>query len=149
MDNDSKKIISAIKETWHKMDSLYGFYAKSAGLNFTAIIILELLSDFSVVYTQKEVCEKLGLPKQLVNIIVKSLWEQGYVKLKEAKDRRNKDIIVTSEGRKYILGIVKPLEKLESIAWKNFTDGEILNYAETTKKYASAFENALKDHHGF
>jgi len=150
MDNDSQKVASALKETWHKMDSLYDFYAKSVGLNFTTILVLQLLFDSSdacnaqKTYTQKEVCEKLGLPKQLVNSIIKSLWEQGHVELKEAKDRRNKDIIVTDKGREYARRVLKPLENAETFAWNSFSVDEILNFAKTLEKYVETFEIILK-----
>ena len=144
MDNDSRKVISALKESWHKMDILYDFYAKSIGLNFTVVVVLELLSDPAEVYTQKGVCEKLGLPKQLINSIIKSLWEQGFVELKEASDRRNKDIIVTARGREYIINVLGPLEEAEFAAWESFSAEEILQFSKTTEKYAKAFEGILK-----
>jgi len=143
MDNDSKRIITELKETWHKMDGVYTLYAKSVGLNFTSILVLQFLSDFSQIFTQKDVCEKLELPKQFVNSIIKSLWEQGYVKLKEAKDRRNKDIIITESGKAYIQNVLKPLEDAEMAAWEDFSADEILSYAKTMEKYAQALENAL------
>ena len=144
MNDDTRKIVSMFKETWHKMDSLYDLYAKSVGLSFTTLIVLELLHNSSDVYTQKDVCERLGLPKQLVNSVMKHLWEQGYVELKEAKDRRNKDIIITDEGKKYIIGILKPLEDLELAAWESFSAEEIISYAKATEKYVKAFEDAME-----
>ena len=144
MDKDYQKAVSSMKEIWHKMDSLYNLYAKSMGINFTAVLVLQLLCDSGVVHTQKEICEKLALPKQLVNSIVKSLWEQGHVKLKEAKDRRNKEIIVTDKGERYILSILKPLEDAESAAWESFSAEEILSYVNTTERYVKAFGDALE-----
>jgi len=145
VDKESQKVVSSLKETFHKLDSLYDVYAKSVGLNFITILVLQLLDDSLQVYTQKDVCEKLDLPKQLVNSIIKSLWEQGYVQLKEAKDRRNKDIIVTDKGRVYILNILKPLTDAESAAWEGFGAGEILQCANTMEKYARAFEHVLQE----
>jgi DNA-binding MarR family transcriptional regulator len=144
MDKDSQKAIFNMKETWHKMDSLYNFYAKSVGLNFTSIIILQLLSNFSQTYTQKDICEKLELPKQLVNSIVKSLWEQGFVQLKEAKDRRNKYISFTDTGKEYVLSVLKPLEDAEFAVWEKLSTEEIVNYAKTMGKFVSYFEDVLK-----
>ena len=70
MDNDSQKLISALKEMWYKMDCLYDLYAKSAGLNLSTIFVLQILRDSAETYTQKDICEKLGLPKQFVNSII-------------------------------------------------------------------------------
>ena len=42
-------------------------------------------------------------------MIVKSFWEQGYVELVETKsDRRNKQVKLRKEGKKYAKGIVEP-----------------------------------------
>jgi DNA-binding MarR family transcriptional regulator len=144
MDNDSQKLISALKEMWYKMDSLYDLYAKSVGLNFPTILVLYLLCDSAETYTQKGLSEKLGLPKQFVNSIMKSFWEQGYVELKEAKDRRNKHIILTDKGKEYASSVLMPLEEAESIAWASFSAEEIKNLAKTTEKYNKAFEIALE-----
>ena len=144
MDNDSQKTISALTEMWHKMDSLYDLYAKSVGLNFPTILVLQILCGSAETHTQKEICEKLGLPKQFVNSIIKSFWEQGYVELKEAKDRRNKDIIVTDKGKEYALRVLKPLEAAEAVAWACFSAKEIKALARTTEKYIEAFEGALR-----
>ncbi|MCL2573563.1 MAG: MarR family winged helix-turn-helix transcriptional regulator [Defluviitaleaceae bacterium] len=143
MSNESKKMITTLKETWHKMDSLYDAYAKASGLNFTGLIVYELLYYSDEIHTQKGICEQLSLPKQLVNSIIKSLWEQEHVKLVEAKDRRNKEIIVTSQGRKYISSILEPLEDAEMAAWEGFADDEIANYANIMTKYVSALEDIL------
>ena len=145
MDNYSKRVISELKETWHKMDGIYGRYAKSLDLNYTSILVFQLLRDFKQTYTQKDVCERLELPKQLVNSIIKSLWEQGYVKLKEAEDRRNKNIIITDRGKEYLLSVLKPLEDAEVSAWENIDADEILIIAKTTEKYALALESILEN----
>ena len=143
--NDSQKVKSRLKETWHRMDGLYDFYAKSVGLNFTTIMVLQLLYYSEKNQTQKKVCEKLGLPKQFVNSIIKSFWEQGFVKLKEAKDRRNKEIIVTDKGKEYAVKILTPLEVAECAAWDSFTDDEILSLSKGLEKYAVVFEDILKN----
>jgi len=145
MNNDFQKVTPAtLKEIWHKMDSLYVFYAKSVGLNFTTILVLQLLYDSADVYTQKEVCEKLSLPKQLVNSIIKSFWEQGYVELKEAKDRRNKKIIVTGKGMEYAAKVLKPLKDAESIIWDSLSAEELNTLAKIMEKQLKAYEGALK-----
>ncbi|MCL2397189.1 MAG: MarR family winged helix-turn-helix transcriptional regulator [Defluviitaleaceae bacterium] len=144
MESNVQNAMSIAKEAWYKVDGLYDFYAKSVGLNLTNILVLELLSDPTEIYTQKDVCEKLGLPKQLVNSIIKSLWEQRHVELREARDRRNKDIIVTDNGMEYIIGILKPMEDAEAVAWSSFSAEEIANLAKIMEKFVEVFGDALK-----
>ena len=145
MDGDSKKALHAsLKEAWHKLDSQYEFYAKSAGLNFTTVLVLQILHDSKELYTQKDLCEKLGLPKQLVNSIITSFWQQGFVQLKEAKDRRNKNIIVTGKGKDYFASVLDPLEEAESAAWEDFSDEEMTSFIKTLEKYVASLERVLK-----
>jgi len=145
MNNESKRVISALKQTWHRVDILYNSYAKSVGLNFTTLMVLELVCDSDENLTQKDICEKLDLPKQLVNTIITSLWKQGYVKLKEATNRRNKNIFVTDEGKEYIASVCEPLEDVELAAWEGFSAEEIIIYADIMERYANAFENVLRE----
>jgi len=133
------------KETWHRIDNLFNQYAKAKGLNFTSLIILEFIYDAkNELYTQKDLCEKLALPKQLVNAIVKIFWEQGYVELKEAKDRRNKNIILTEKGHAYATEIITALYAAEDKAWECFTHDEIITFVNSLEKYEKSFEKTLK-----
>jgi len=141
---NEKNALSSLKETWHKIDNLYDLYAKSVGLNFASILILQLLHDSAKTYTQKDLCEKLGLPKQIVNSIMRSFWERGYVELKEAKDRRNKDIILTDAGVQYAVAVLQPLENAETTAWDSFSAEDVSYLAATMGKFVRAFKGALE-----
>jgi len=137
--------LAKFKETWHRVDKLFNAYAKSKGINFATLIILEFLYDEGGTYTQKDLCEKLALPKQFVNSIMKSLWEQGYVELKEAKDRRNKKIILTQNGRLYAGEILRCLQDAENMAWESFSDDEVIAFFGAMEKYEKSFERILKN----
>ena len=142
---DRKALFVTLKEQGYKLDFLYNLYAKSVDLNFTSILVLQLLHDATEVYTQKDICEKLGLPKHLVNVIIKSFWEQGFVKLKEAKDRRNKEIIVTSKGKKYAISVLKPLEDIEFSVWDSLSDEELTTFVRAMERYVESFESVLNE----
>ena len=145
MDGDSKRALYAsLKEAWHKLDSQYELYAKSVGLSFTTVLVMQILHDSKEMYTQKDFCEKLGLPKQLINSIITSFWQQGLVQLKEAKDRRNKYIIVTDKGKDYFKSVLNPLEEAESAAWEDFSDEELISFIKTLEKYVVSFERGRK-----
>jgi len=114
------------------------------GVNFVTILALQLLYESARLYTQKEVCEKLGLPKQFINSVVKSLWEQGYVQLKEARDRRNKKIILTDAGKDYAVLVLKPLDDAETAAWEGFSDEDLVTFTGTMERYTKALGEALR-----
>jgi len=135
--------LSNLKETWHKINVLFELYAKSLDISFVSILVLWVLRNPDVVYTQKDICTKLGLPKQLVNAIIKSFWTSGYVELKEAKDRRNKEIIVTEKGHNFTEKVLKPLESAEVCVWDTLSPQETALLASALGKYVNALEDAL------
>lgn len=94
--------ISFLFSSWRIIDELYYEYAKSVGLTSLGLLILDTIYAMPENCTQKELCEKTNLPKQTVNVIIKSLWKQGYIELKEIDtDRRNKSIQLSASGREY------------------------------------------------
>jgi len=138
------KTAANLKEKWHKLDRLYDAYSKKNGLNFASILILELLRDTAQPVTQKEICNKLVLPKQFVNSIITQFWEKGYVELKEARDRRNKNVLLTDTGREYVHTILKPLDDAEDAVLNSFTVEEVRFFMEIVDKYVKVFEAELK-----
>jgi len=142
---DSKKaLLATLNEKLFKVDCLLDTYAKSVGLTYSAILILWFLQSSTEVYTQKDICERLGLPKQLVYSVIKPFWEQGFVELREAKDRRNKNVIMTNKGKEYALSVLKPLEDAEITAWSKFSDDEFIAFVKTMQEYVDAFGEVLK-----
>ena len=139
--------IFSVSAALNKIMSEYGFYAKSAGVNLVTIHVLELISASDEPYTQKELCEKLKQPKQLVNSIISTFWEQGYVELREAKDRRTKKVILTDKGKQYAIGILMPLHNAENTALNCFSTEEISQLIMAVEKYekslSSYFQNSL------
>jgi len=113
------------------------------GFEFHRHPCFQLLYSSAEVYTQKELCEKLKVTKQLVNSIIKSFWEQGYVILREAKDRRYKKIALTDKGREYAAKVLTPLQEAEAVAWDSLSAGELLNLVDAIEKYARTFESIL------
>jgi len=136
--------IVGLKSTLKKIDSLYDGYAKSVGLNYAAISILELLLENDKTYTQKDICEKLDLPKQFVHSIISGFYEQGYISFEEAKDRRNKIILVTDSGKDYAKSVLSPLNDAEEAAWSSLSSEELGYLDAILKDFCKAFSSALR-----
>jgi len=133
-----------LKQVCYRLDNMIGQYAKNIGINITTLFILELLAMEDEKYTQKDLCEKLMLPKQLVNAVIKTFWEQGYVELKEAADRRHKIIYLTHSGRAYADSILTPFNLADERAWDIFTDSELTSIATALERYERAMEENLR-----
>ena len=142
-ENIKESSLKQVKESFQQVDNLYNRYSKSIGLSTSAVIVLDFLNSSSEIYTQTQICDTLGFPKQLVNVIIKSFWEKGYVKLQEAKDRRHKEVILTNEGKSYAENIANPLHRAELQAWDALTDEEALQFLSIMKKYEQLIGSAI------
>jgi DNA-binding MarR family transcriptional regulator len=139
-----KEIAFRFREAWQKIDNQYNLYAKSLGLNFTSMLVLEILFESKEPPTQRDLCEKLSLPKQLINSIITSFWEQKLVELQTATDRRYKKIILTTDGKDYAKKISDALQNADDKALDCFTDDEIMAFVSATEKYAKSYEIAMQ-----
>ena len=145
---DMQDVRARFKELWHRIDTTFNLYAKKMGINFTAMLILELLCEAAEdpaipPYTQKILCEKLMLPKQIVNAMINTFREQGYVELREARDRRNKEIRLTESGQAYAKSVVEPLDAADEQAWQAFDDKEIQIFSAALEKYERTMTELL------
>ena len=85
-------------EIFQKMDRAYERYAKSMGMNYSSLALLQLIWERQPC-TQKTICALTMLPKQTVNTIVLSFYRQGLLEMLElAEDRRHKTILLSEKG---------------------------------------------------
>jgi DNA-binding MarR family transcriptional regulator len=97
-----------------ELSEKYSEYAKSAGLTFSGFIVLGILWKEGKT-TQSHIMKLSCLPKQTVNTIIKSYNKQGIIiqSEDENKDKRNKYITFTAEGKKYADKIIKKVKEAE------------------------------------
>ena len=116
------------------IERFYEDYAKSVGLTYMSLTVLEIIYYAPNPITQKEICEESHYIKQMVNTIVKNFYENGYIEFKEVEsDRRNKYVLFTSNGKEYADKIMKPLMEREEKAiavLSNEERNEMINMLE-------------------
>lgn len=97
-----------------ELSEKYSEYAKSIGLTFSGFIVLGILWREGKT-TQSHIMKLSCLPKQTVNTIIKSYKEQSIIVQSEDnnKDKRNKYITFTAEGKKYADKIMKKVKEAE------------------------------------
>lgn len=106
----------------YAIDKLYDEYAKSVGLTFIGLSVLNVIYEQDGTFTQKFISERTSLPKQSVNVIIRSLWEQGYIEMRELDtDRRNKEIWLSQSGREYAKRIIGKLAEAMAGAFGQLT----------------------------
>ena len=99
------------------IEKFYEEYAKTVGLTYMSLTVLEIIYHAETPCTQKEICALSHYNKQVVNTIVKNFTESGYVQFTEVReDRRNKYVMLTETGKAYADTIMLPLEEMEEKA---------------------------------
>lgn len=97
----------------NKIDGAYYFCARKMNLKENTLALLYALDD-GLPHSQKQVCEDWFIPKTTINTVTRELVEQGYVTLVSTGHHREKNIILTEEGRRYaarIMGEMKAAER--------------------------------------
>lgn len=103
----------------YRIDSRYTNFAKQENVKANLLWIMYALSD-NKSHTQKAICEEWDLPLTTINTIVKYLENQGFVKLiKVDGKRREMNIALTDEGKKFSDKLLKGLFDLEKQVFEN------------------------------
>ena len=122
----------------------YEDYARSVGLSFTSLSIL------STIYahensTQKMLCEICFLSKQTVNGVIRKFCKDGWISLIEmAKDRRNKAIRFTEQGRQIAGDILRRVRQSEQAAMQSLSPQEQSALLTLTRRYVLACKKAME-----
>lgn len=109
-------------EMMQEIDRLYEAYAKSRGMTYLSMTVLEAIYSSPDSCTQKQICEQTHYPKQSVNLIIKAFWQEGLVRLEELpEDRRNKRVVLTEKGQTYADRMVGTLWSIDEEASAQLT----------------------------
>ena len=134
-----------LMQKFQSMDKAYEDYARSKGLNYLSLMVLEEIYELGDGCTQKQIAEDTHYPKQSVNLVVKAFLEDGVVELKELpENRKNKGITLTEKGRQLCDNIVVPLLQQEKMATREMRRDERLELIRLLELYGEAYCNRLK-----
>lgn len=128
----------------HKWDAAYEDYAKSVGLSYTSLCILNAIYETDGC-TQKQLCSLCFLPKQTVKAAVTGFYDKGWLRMQELpEDRRNKALHLTELGRSEAGRILQNLQECDRIAMGLLTEDEQEQLLSLTRRYMSACISAMK-----
>lgn len=128
----------------HEWDAAYEDYAKSVGLSYTSLCILNAIYETDGC-TQKRLCSLCFLPKQTVNAAVTGFYDKGWLRMQELpEDRRNKALHLTELGRSEAGRILSRLRDCDRIAMGSLTEDEQEQLLSLTRRYMSACIGAMK-----
>jgi DNA-binding MarR family transcriptional regulator len=106
-----------VRELWVGLagvNAVYDDFAKSVGLSYSSLYVLDVLHSSTAGCTQKAIAEVTFLPKQTVNAIVKGFLGDGTIEIAGTDgDRRLKPIRLTEAGRSRADAIARRMRAAE------------------------------------
>lgn len=95
--------------------------------------------------TQKKISETCSLPKQTVSNAIRELKAKGYVVLEnDAKDKREKHVVLTEKGRSYLMEVVVPVVEMENRVIARMGRDTYMSLLDELKKYAEALYEEVR-----
>ena len=141
MDSIQDKLI----EQFQNMDNAYEAYAKSKGLTYLSLMVLDVIYALGDGCTQKQISEDTHYPKQSINLVVKSFLEDGIVELRELpENRKNKGITLTEKGRRLCDDVIVPLLRQEEAAMHEMGEKESAELLRLVELYGNAYCGLIK-----
>lgn len=132
-------------EVWGQSDALYDTWANHYGLSSSELFILYALDEQNEL-SQKQIAINTGLAKQTVNNVIKALIQKNYITLmSSSKDKREKYVVLTDEGKAYSKPILEPLYKLEENVFKVMGIERAQQMIDAITIFNLLFEKEMKD----
>ncbi len=141
MDSIQDKLI----EQFQNMDNAYEAYAKSKGLTYLSLMVLDEIYALGDGCTQKQISEDTHYPKQSINLVVKSFLEDGIVELRELpENRKNKGITLTEKGHQLCDEVIVPLLRQEEAVMLEMGEKESAELLRLVELYGNAYCKLIK-----
>lgn len=141
MDSIQDKLI----EQFQNMDNAYEAYAKSKGLTYLSLMVLDEIYALGDGCTQKQISEDTHYPKQSINLVVKSFLEDGIVELRELpENRKNKGITLTEKGHQLCDEVIVPLLRHEEAVMLEMSEQESAELLRLVELYGDAYCKLIK-----
>ena len=141
MDSIQDKLI----EQFQNMDNAYEAYARSKGLTYLSLMVLDVVYALGNGCTQKQISEDTHYPKQSINLVVKSFLEDGIVELRELpENRKNKGITLTEKGHQLCDEVIVPLLRQEEAVMLEMSEQESAELLRLVELYGDAYCKLIK-----
>lgn len=131
-------------DLWGQTNALYNEWCSQHNVNYYRCLILYVLDDNESI-TQKQIADCTGLSKQTVASVMKNLKAEGIITLhSESKDRREKYVKLTDEGKSYTANILNNLYKVESRVFDVIGEERIKQMLDAVSLFNTVFEKEME-----
>lgn len=142
---DKTNYIMVMACLWRKFISLYSNWAQTHGLSYYEFLILYLLNRQNRLM-QKEIAATTEIPKQSISHAARSLCEKGLIEFVTTQtDKRERDMILTRAGAKFVKENFTTLLKIEEDAFEKVGPEQINNMLEMAKMFIESFGGIMND----
>ncbi|OUQ67330.1 hypothetical protein B5E53_09015 [Eubacterium sp. An11] len=139
-----KELLRNFYSSWAQSVSLYTRRADHYNISYPVLMTLYALYSRGSL-TQKKISEFFGLPKQTVHSSVRYLEKRDYISLTPGtRDRREKIIFLTEEGRAYAGELLTPLFEAEENICRTIGIERLEEMINTNDLYNLLFEKEMK-----
>lgn len=114
-DRKGHELIRRVMHELNRIDGVYYLYSKRSGINENMLAILYALDDGNA-HSQKDIGDEWLIPKTTVSSVIRGLEDRGYVELRPAEHTKEKTIVLTDEGRSFVLELLDDIYRAERAA---------------------------------
>lgn len=137
-----RKIMNELNELLQVVESCYMLIAKNNDLTYNELMLLIMVYSNNNL-TQKQVCDTLFLPKSSVHCILFKLIEKGYLVLSKGNNNKEKYIIPTEFGEKFIKKIINETEIMENNALKSISSEDTIIFIDIARKLSNQMKKEV------
>ena len=133
-----------LMQQFQNMDRAYEAYARSRGLTYLSLMVLEEIYELGDGCTQKQISDDTHYPKQSVNLVIKAFLKDGILELRELpENRKNKGITLTERGQQLCTEVIVPLLQREKQAMEVIGETERQALVQLLELYGNAYCDQL------
>lgn len=130
---------------WNTTNRLYFRWARDRGMTYDSLFVLYAIYYGKGSSCQKEICEEWSMPKQTVNSILKNYEKKGHICFQQSeKDKRNKTIQLTEEGRQFAEKVVLELERAEMAVLQKIGEEDMETLLRINRLLVGYFQEELE-----
>ena len=127
---------------WLETSQLYEAWARQRGISFYELLVILSITEADGKVLQKDICQRVTIPKQTVNTVIKTLIRKGWLELEVSEqDRRSRNLCLTAEGRENTAQIVQELQNHEAQVWLQLG----LDRAEHLIEYTALYNRYFRE----
>lgn len=132
-----RKRVNLLNESSALLSRAYRDYALSQGIGLSDLQLFYQIFLSTETLTQKQICGILSVSKTTLNSVIKRWTEKNYiVLLTKPGNKREKEVVLTEDGRLFAEDLILPLLAAEEKAATSFEDNELKAAHKTMAKYA-------------